>query len=649
MSDVRNDLATGLVSYWSLDEASGTRYDAHASNNLTENGTGGVGTALVTATQTKTAGTGSSSTWTNPGNITSDDGSNATVSTGASELALKATNFGFTIPDGATITKIEALAEYSLTQYTPYFWLIRNGSVDGMSVSSSPSNNTFVAGAFSGGAWYDPDDTYTPEEINGSDFGVAFLVDDIGATPSGSVDQIQMRVTYTYSTGKIGNSADFESGDSDYLSIADASQTGLDVELGNFTISLWFKAESLPGSGGVRLAAKRGTDKGWYYDIDYVSAGTYRFNLAKAGVADMQSSNVSLSTGTWYHVVAAYDNTTKDITYYLDGSTVSTALSASSFLDNVNAPFQIGAGNSNAGTPERYFDGLIDEFGIWNTALTSGNVTTLYNSGNGIPYLDATTVSGNTALATNLVSYWEMEETSGTRYDEVGNNDLTANGTVTSETGKQGNAASFDRENTEYLYIEDANQTGLDLTGSHTINMWIKRDSADWMGFYAHNSTDTSGGQAYYNVSNQIQMIYDNACEFTAAYTLTVGTWYMLTFTYNVSTYTATAYANGVYLGSDAGTAAPDNPTTRFHLGTSWWTGIQGPFNGGIDEVGFWSRVLTVGEISALYNAGTGIPYASAGASGPASLKTWNTIAKANIKTLDTIAIASVKTINTIT
>jgi len=32
------------------------------------------------------------------------------------------------------------------------------------------------------------------------------------------------------------------------------------------------------------------------------------------------------------------------------------------------------------------FDGLLDEVGIWDKALTSTEVSDLYNSGNGLPY-----------------------------------------------------------------------------------------------------------------------------------------------------------------------------------------------------------------------------------------------------------------------
>jgi hypothetical protein len=54
-------------------------------------------------------------------------------------------------------------------------------------------------------------------------------------------------------------------------------------------------------------------------------------------------------------------------------------------------------------------------------------------------------------------------------------------------------------------------------------------------------------------------------------------------------------------------TAFPDN-TSPFSIGT--WPGIGGQnFLGEIDEVGIWSRALTSGEISDLYNSGSGLSY----------------------------------------
>ena len=39
--------------------------------------------------------------------------------------------------------------------------------------------------------------------------------------------------------------------------------------------------------------------------------------------------------------------------------------------------------------------------------------------------------------------------------------------------------------------------------------------------------------------------------------------------------------------------------------------GTPGTFIGTVDEVGFWKRVLIAAEITALYNAGAGLPFSS--------------------------------------
>ena len=79
---------------------------------------------------------------------------------------------------------------------------------------------------------------------------------------------------------------------------------------------------------------------------------------------------------------------------------------------------------------------------------TNNDVTdllTLTHTTSGTP---ATSVGFNpdtgSSLTTNLISYWKLDETSGTRVDSVGNNDLTDNNTVLYGAGKQGNGADLE-------------------------------------------------------------------------------------------------------------------------------------------------------------------------------------------------------------
>ena len=68
----------------------------------------------------------------------------------------------------------------------------------------------------------------------------------------------------------------------------------------------------------------------------------------------------------------------------------------------------------------------------------------------------ATDVKNDSNLSTSLVSYWELEESSGTRTDSHGSNDLTAINTPGQGTGIQGNCLDVEETNQEGLTITDA-------------------------------------------------------------------------------------------------------------------------------------------------------------------------------------------------
>lgn len=267
----------------------------------------------------------------------------------------------------------------------------------------------------------------------------------------------------------------------------------------------------------------------------------------------------------------------------------------------------------------------------------------------------ATDVKNDASLSTDLVSYWELEEASGTRYDSHGSNDLSDINTVTQGTGKQGNCADFEASNTEYLRIS-SNSSLKPASGS--ISLWINFESVPAAEKFIFDTGDAGGtlnlavnsskkfyGRTEYGVSGGTQK--------TATYTgLTVATatWYHVVYTYGPTA--VYLYVNGSQVASSTFASLGDayaRASTYVTLG-NYGNGGAYCIDGLIDEVGLWSRQISADDVTALYNSGDGIPYeAGAGASGPASLKTRDTIAKASIKTIDGIAIASVKTLDTIT
>ena len=99
---------------------------------------------------------------------------------------------------------------------------------------------------------------------------------------------------------------------------------------------------------------------------------------------------------------------------------------------------------------------------------------TLGKTESGILYRAA---SANPTLLDGLVSYWTLDEASGTRADSVGSNDLTDNNTVGAvPRGPEGTVANLLAANSEYLSSADPS---LDLTGDFTYAIWYKQQPPD--------------------------------------------------------------------------------------------------------------------------------------------------------------------------
>src|SRR5262252_1520277 len=92
------------------------------------------------------------------------------------------------------------------------------------------------------------------------------------------------------------------------------------------------------------------------------------------------------------------------------------------------------------------------------------------------PYQLSTAFSDSTSSTisqTNLISYWKLDEVSGSRVDTKGTNTLTDNNTVTSTTGIINNAASFAAASSEYLSLA-SNATVQTGDIDFTITAWVK-------------------------------------------------------------------------------------------------------------------------------------------------------------------------------
>jgi hypothetical protein len=137
----------------------------------------------------------SNTDWTNPGNAGTDNGVLASNSSSGATDYLKATNFGFTIPSGATIVGIvvECEASTDASGNELQIRIVKGGAVGATERSQSAAWAGVISRGSSSDLW---GETWTDTDINAADFG--FAISETG-NAGGSVYVDFMRVTVYYS------------------------------------------------------------------------------------------------------------------------------------------------------------------------------------------------------------------------------------------------------------------------------------------------------------------------------------------------------------------------------------------------------------------------------------------------------------------
>jgi hypothetical protein len=215
------------------------------------------------------------------------------------------------------------------------------------------------------------------------------------------------------------------------------------------------------------------------------------------------------------------------------------------------------------------------------------------------------------ALTDNLVSFWELEETSGTRNDAHSTNHLTDNNTVTVEAGIVGAAASFTTLNMESL--SHASNTDLQCGDiDFTLSAWVYLPSTGiTASLVTKDSTagrdytlDTSTGSVRFYISGGISSGDIVTRTFSSGWTHAVAM-------HTAATSEIMLVLNDASPSTNTAPSAPPTSTSLFMLGAREYVGFEDFFDGRLDQVGLWKRALSSSEITQLYNGGAGLSYAA--------------------------------------
>jgi hypothetical protein len=222
---------------------------------------------------------------------------------------------------------------------------------------------------------------------------------------------------------------------------------------------------------------------------------------------------------------------------------------------------------------------------------------------------------GGSTLNNNVVSYWKMDETSGTRDDAVSTNDLAEfTATVNSAAGKINNAADVAGTDTSSLWISGGHSS-LQFTSSFTIACWMFLDvvssgSGGIVSKFDGSVTSyllrfQAGGSPFFQF-----VVNPSGGDTTVSSTTptpTTGTWYHVIAYFDDS-------ANEIGIVINNGTPVTTSFTSSLSGGAGNLRVMRSTADGEspdgrIDGLGVWSRVLTSDERTELYNSGTGKDY----------------------------------------
>ena len=405
-------------------------------------------------------------------------------------------------------------------------------------------------------------------------------------------------------------------GSNEYMAVAASSD--FEFGTGDFSTSLWFKADTI-GAGGADYYALYDF-RGGGSDIAltfYLSTHT-GYRLYAYNGSTVVNYNTTPSVGQWYHLAYTRSGTTGTI--YLNGSSVASGTDSGNYNMSTPAPKICGPA---PGVTGQYFDGKIDELAVFDSALSAPDISTLRGG------VSAGTL-GEPADISSLdpIGWWRMGD-GGTW---GGTNWTIPDASTNSNAGTTDNMVEVDRVtavppgySTKALDINGSNEY-VDCGGASTfsftdgagnddafsISAWVKFDSLASQRIVTKGATEFLFGL---DSSNQFSLLLWSGGALSAYIgqkctdTLSTGTWYHLAATYtgsnadsgiklyiNGADSTDATYSTGSYAGM---TASSDSL-----LIGKWSYGAGSHIDGLADEVAIFDSALSAPNITAIYNSG---------------------------------------------
>ena len=176
----------------------------------------------------------------------------------------------------------------------------------------------------------------------------------------------------TSTTDRFGttNAAYSFNGTSSYLTRSSIGHTF--TQAGSFSVSIWIKrVNNVTGNVAIMSGTTTSLNFIWLVQCDATKAIFGTNKQQSAWFWTNASTNYVINE--WEHYVGVY--TANTMTFYRNGFLQGTTTNTHTNVNQAILPIWIGRGVSG-----NYFNGSLDDIGIWNRALTPNEITVLYQS-----------------------------------------------------------------------------------------------------------------------------------------------------------------------------------------------------------------------------------------------------------------------------
>lgn len=323
---------------------------------------------------------------------------------------------------------------------------------------------------------------------------------------------------FKYVNGKLNQTLNF--GGSDWITVA---SSGVPTGSTSRTASLWYYPKAI---GSTYVIYFWGTQSNNAAQGLCIGCNTLT-GLRYYGWNNDLDCFPSIRINEWMHMATTFDGTTAKI--YVDG-VLCASMNAASW-NTVGNTLKIGSDGFSS------INGYLDEFAIWNTALSAADIATIYarqaptfsgtlnsrimDSGNSIAWdalswitntalSYATPNSGSNGILASLYGLWHLDDAGPTTAADSSSSGYTAtaHGTTTfGSTGQLNKAATFDGSTG---YLQSILST---ITTPAAVSMWINNASLTGGGFFGAGNSATSCGTG----NNSLRLYQYRASELKAA------------------------------------------------------------------------------------------------------------------------------------